>query len=190
MQTALRILRYLKGEPSIGVLLSSTPTFDLLVYCDADWASCPHSRKSVSGFIVFFGNTLATWKSKKQATVSLSSVKAEYKSIRRLVAELSWLSHLLRELTIPSITPIPVKCDNLIAIYIAKKPAFHECTKRIALNCRFVRHKLMEGLIRLNYVPPKHQLADVLTKPLTGVQHIIPFCSNWGFTHPPICRGC
>jgi len=120
---------------------------------------------------VFFGNTLLAWKSKKQATVSLSSAEAEYRSMRRVVAELAWLSRLLHELTITDLTPIPVKCDNQAAIYIAKNPVFHERTKHIELDCHFVRHKLMAGLIRLTHVPTQQQLADLFTKPLTGLRH-------------------
>ena len=55
---AMHVLKYLKGEPSLGILLGNSPTFDLLACCDVDWASCPHSRKSVSGFVMLFGNTL------------------------------------------------------------------------------------------------------------------------------------
>ena len=167
----MHLLRYLQGEPSLRILLSDSPTFDPLACCDADWASYPHSRKLVSGFVVFFGNTLLAWKSRKQVTVSLSSAKAEYRSMRRVVAELSWLSRLLHELTITNITPIPVKCDNHATIYIVKNPIFHERTKQIELDCHFVWHKLTEGLIRLSHVPTQHQLADILTTPLTSLRH-------------------
>jgi len=129
MQAAINMLRYLKGEPSLRILLNKSPTFDLLAYCDDDWASCLYIRKSVSGFVVFLGNTLITRKSKKQVTISLSSAEAEYRNMRRLVAELSWLSRLFHELTLTSITTIPIKCDNLAAIYIAKNPIFHERMK-------------------------------------------------------------
>jgi len=182
-KAALHVLRYLNRDPSLGILLSHGPTYDLLAYCDADWASCTHSRKSVSGFVVFLGDTLIAWKSKKQATISLSSAEAEYRSLRRLVAELSWLSRLLHELGLSNITPIPVKCDSMAAMYIAKNPVFHERTKHIEIDCHFVRHKLMEGLIQLSFVPTKNQLADLLTKPLTGQQHH-SILSKLG-VHPP-----
>ena len=183
MKAALHVLQYLKNEPGLGILLSNSPSFDLLAYCDADWASCSHTRRSVSGFIIFLGNTLISWKSKKQVTVSLSSAEAEYRSLRRLTAELAWLSRLLAELTLTSITPIPVKCDNLAAIYIAKNPVFHERTKHIELDCHFVRQKLMEGLISLSHIPTKNQLADICTKPLTGIQHRF-LLSKLGVTSP------
>jgi len=167
----LHVLRYIRGQPDLGVLLHKDADCTLQAYCDSDWAACPHTRRSVSGYVVFLGASLISWKSKKQGTVSLSSAEAEYRSLRRVVAELAWLSRLLNELTITSVCPIPVKCDNQAAIYIAKNPVFHERTKHIELDCHFVREKLMAGLISLHHVSTTHQLADILTKPLTGVLH-------------------
>lgn len=184
-QAAIYVLRYLKGQPTLGILLNDNSSFSLLAYCDADWASCPHTRKSVTGYVIFLGQTLISWKSKKQQTVSLSSAKAEYRSMRRVVSELAWLSRLLHELTVEDITPIPLKCDNQAAIYIAKNPAFHERTKHIELDCHYVRQKLLECLISLGHVSTKHQLADVLTKPLIGICHR-SILGKLGVSHPPI----
>ena len=86
MKAAIHVLQYLKNEPALGIFLSKSPTFDLLAYCDADWVACSHTHKSVSGFVIFLGNTLISWKSKKQVTVSLSSAEAEYRSLRLVTA--------------------------------------------------------------------------------------------------------
>jgi len=127
-QALLRVLRYLQSAPDLGLLLNNTSDVSLTAYCDSDWVACVHTRRSVSGYVIFFGHSLISWKSKKQGTVALSSAEAEYRSLRRLVAELAWLSRLLSEFTITDITPIPIKCDNQAAIYIAKNPVFHERT--------------------------------------------------------------
>jgi len=166
----IHVLRYIKSQPELGILLHRNTDYSLQAYCDSDWAAC-HTRRSVSGYVVFFGDSLISWKSKKQGTVSLSSADSEYRSIRRVVAELSWLTHLLDEFNVPSITLVPVHCDNQAAIYIARNPVFHERTKHIELDCHFVQEKLMAGLITLHYVPSPAQLADVLTKPLSGPSH-------------------
>ena len=66
-----RILRYIRGTVGRGLQLrrSSSPT--LVAYSDADWAGCPDTRRSTSGFCVFLGDSLVSWSSKRQATVSL-----------------------------------------------------------------------------------------------------------------------
>jgi len=187
-QALLRVLRYLKSTPDLGILLNNSSDVSLTAYCDSDWAACVHTRRSVSGYVVFFGHSLISWKSKKQGTVALSSAEAEYRSLRRLVAELAWLSRLLNEFIVADITPIPIKCDNQAAIYIAKNPVFHERTKHIELDCHFVREKLLDGLISLGHVSTKHQWLIFLPSPFL-VLLILISCPNWEFKELPICGG-
>ncbi|XP_019240162.1 PREDICTED: uncharacterized protein LOC109220154 [Nicotiana attenuata] len=90
MEAALRIVRYIKNQPGQGILLSSIYNNTVSAYCDADWAACPNSRKSISGYLIKLGYSLTTWKSKKQTTVSRSSAEAEYRSLASTVAEVIW----------------------------------------------------------------------------------------------------
>jgi hypothetical protein len=64
--------------------LSST---DLVVYTDADWAACPDTRRSTSGYAVFLGDNLVSWSAKRQTVVSRSSVEAEYRAVANGVDE-------------------------------------------------------------------------------------------------------
>ncbi|KAG8058972.1 hypothetical protein GUJ93_ZPchr0002g26450 [Zizania palustris] len=75
------ILRYLQGTMGHGLLLRPSTTSALVVYTDADWAGCPDTRKSTSGYAVFLGNNLISWSSKRQNTVSRSSAEAEYQAV-------------------------------------------------------------------------------------------------------------
>lgn len=72
-----RILRYVKGTLSSGLHIDTGPVDTLIAYSDADWAGCPDSRRSTSGYCVYLGDTLVSWSSKRQTTVSRSSAKAE-----------------------------------------------------------------------------------------------------------------
>lgn len=72
-----RILRYLRGTLDFGIILWRTDISSLVVYSDADWAGCPDTRRSTSGYGVFLGDNLVSWSSKRQPTVSRSSAEAE-----------------------------------------------------------------------------------------------------------------
>uniref|UniRef100_A0A3Q7GIU7 Reverse transcriptase Ty1/copia-type domain-containing protein n=1 Tax=Solanum lycopersicum TaxID=4081 RepID=A0A3Q7GIU7_SOLLC len=81
INAAMRVLRYLKGHPGQGILLRADSNLQLMAYCDSDWATCPLSRKSVSGYFVMLGCSPISWKIKKQTTVSRSSAEAEYRAM-------------------------------------------------------------------------------------------------------------
>lgn len=140
-------------------------------YCDTDCVACPDSWKSVIGYTVLLEDSPVSWKSKKKEIVSWLSAEAEYRSLRKVVGELVWLSRLFDELYIPFPSSIDV-CDSQSAIQIATNPVFREWTKHIEVDCHFVRTKLQEGLIALHHVTTVNQLADILTKALRGVSHL------------------
>nr|XP_016509120.1 PREDICTED: uncharacterized mitochondrial protein AtMg00810-like [Nicotiana tabacum] len=105
LKATVHVLRYLKGNLSLGIFLSNSTNYRLRAFCDSDWASFPETRKSFRGDIVLRGASPITWKSKKQSTISLSSVEAEYRAVRKVVGELIWLARLLEELTYPFLCP-------------------------------------------------------------------------------------
>ncbi|XP_049409203.1 uncharacterized mitochondrial protein AtMg00810-like [Solanum stenotomum] len=88
MDIALRVVKYIKKQTGQGVLLSSSSGTEITAYCDADWAACPTTRRSVTGFVIKLGESMVSWKAKKQTTTSRSSAEAEYRSLASTVAEL------------------------------------------------------------------------------------------------------
>ncbi|WVZ81057.1 LOW QUALITY PROTEIN: hypothetical protein U9M48_028483 [Paspalum notatum var. saurae] len=117
-----RILCYVRGTLDLGLLLRPSASSDLVVYSDADWAGCPNTRKSTSGYAVFLGDNLISWLSKRQVTVSRSSAEAEYHAVANAVAEVCWLWQRLLELHAPLRRSTLVYCDNISTVYMVSNP--------------------------------------------------------------------
>nr|GEW44788.1 hypothetical protein [Tanacetum cinerariifolium] len=76
-----RILRYVQGTLELGLLLYASATTSLVGYTDADWAGYPSTRRSTFGYCMFLGDNLLSWSTKRQHTISRSSVEAEYRGV-------------------------------------------------------------------------------------------------------------
>lgn len=164
LSTLHHTLRYLASTLTQGIMLQASDHLNLQAFSDADWASCMDSRRSITGYILLFGKSPITWKSKKQSTISRSSAETEYRAMAATAAAFTWLVRLLEELGVSGLKPVALHCDNQSALYIAKNPVFNEITKHIELDFHFTRDKVLEGLLQLTYLPTRSQIADVFTK--------------------------
>lgn len=178
-ESACHLLKYLKGSPGEGLFFSKNSPLQLKGFCDSDWATCKDTRRSVTGFCIFLGSSLVSWKTKKQHTVSRSSVEAEYRAMATTMAEFVWLRQLLTDFNIPLEQSTLLFCDNNATIQIANNPTFHERTKHIEVNCHFVRKKVEDKTIKLLPIKSAMQLADMFTKPLPGSK-LQPFMGKLG----------
>ncbi|KAL8110513.1 hypothetical protein AgCh_026291 [Apium graveolens] len=170
LQAFHHTLRYIAHTVSQGILLKASSSLALQAFSDSDWASCPDSRKSVTGFVLMLRNSPINWKSKKQSTISRSSSEAEYRALASASAEITWMVRLLEELDVSNLTPVTLHCDNQSALHIARNPVFHERTKHIEIDCHFTRDKVLDGLIQLAYLPTTAQLVDWFTKVIPSPQ--------------------
>ncbi|RVW82205.1 Retrovirus-related Pol polyprotein from transposon RE2 [Vitis vinifera] len=162
----IRILRYIKGTSGQGMLYEDKGHTQIVGYTDADWASSPSDRCSTSGYCVFIGGNLISWKSKKQIVVARSSAKVEYRAMALAICELIWLRQLLQELRFGKDEHIKLVCDNQAVLHIASNLVFHERTKHIEVDCHFIREKIASGCVATSFVNSNDQLADIFTKSL------------------------
>ncbi|XP_019086837.1 PREDICTED: uncharacterized protein LOC109127060 [Camelina sativa] len=182
LDVAYRILAYLKNDPGQGLFYSANSTLSLRAFADANWGNCPETSRSISGICVFLGDSLISWRSKKQDVVSQSSAEAEYRSMAKATCELLWINSLLEDLQVRLIDPIVMYCDNEAALHIAKNSVFHERTKHIERDCHVVRERVASGFMKVLHIGTEHQLADMLTKALTEKQFLY-LLSKMGLHH-------
>lgn len=78
-------MQYIQGTRRYGLQLYSSSTTSLIAYTNVDWGGCPDTRRSTSGYCVFLGDNLVSWSSKRQSTLSRSSVEAAYRGVANVV---------------------------------------------------------------------------------------------------------
>jgi len=158
------VLKYIKANPSQGLFFLADNQIQLKAFSDSDWGTCLDTRKSTTGFCIFLGSSLVSWKSKKQGTISRSSTEAEYRALATTTCEVQWLSYLLRDLQIKPTQTVVMYCDNKFARHIAHNQSFHERIKHLDIDCHVVREKVQSNLFYLLPISSEEQLVDGFTK--------------------------
>ncbi|GKV43628.1 hypothetical protein SLEP1_g50892 [Rubroshorea leprosula] len=169
-QAMKRVLRYLRGSVSHGLLLRPQPTLSLYAFSDADWAGDRDTYTSTTGYLVFLGSNPVSWRAAKQRAVARSSTEAEYRALATAASEVVWIQHLLSELGVSSSVPPAIFCDNIGATYLSSNPVFHSRMKHIAINLHFVRELVDRKVLHVSHISSHDQLADVLTKALPSLR--------------------
>eukprot|EP00253_Pinus_taeda_P004898 PITA_04898 len=159
-------LLYLTGTQNYGLWYPRDTDLTLHAYIDADWARSVDDKKSTSGGAFFMGSRLVSWFNKKQSSIALSTAEAEYVAAASCCTQLLWMMQTLQDFQITCTPPISILCDNTSAISISKNPVMHSKTKHISIKYHFLREQVLEQKVKLEYVPSKEQVVDILTKPL------------------------
>jgi hypothetical protein len=165
-QVGKRILRYVAGTSSYGILYSSTEYDVLTGFTDSDFAGSLDDRKSTSGHVFHLGSGVISWASKKQPIVTLSSAEAEYVAATSAACQAVWLRRVLEGLQQKQEGPTTVYCDNNSAIALSKNHVFHQKSKHIDTRYHFIRELVNNGEVHVEHCKSIDQLADIFTKPL------------------------
>jgi len=180
MNAAKRLLRYISKTKNHGLHFgpfdyNTSPT--PFVFSDADWAGDKTTRRSTGAYVCTIStnqpnaaHTAISWSSKQQSSVALSSTEAEYMALRQACKEALWVKRFMAEIEDMSghkkEKPVTIFADNQGSMALAKNPEFHSRTKHISIQQHFIREKVEEEAVRLEYLLTGDMMADLLTKAL------------------------
>ena len=146
-----RIIKYVKTTAEFCVWYSKDTSDVLAGYSDVDWAKNANNRKSTSGDCFYVGNNLVSWMSKKQNSISLSIVEAEYIAASSYCTQLLWMQKLFHDYGIYQ-EHLTIYCRNTSAINISKNPVQHSGTKHIEIQHHFIRELVEDGTLTLEFI--------------------------------------
>ena len=182
MNASERVLRYLAGTKSIGLVFGSRngdavgdsrghltqQQVDVCAYADADYANDKGDRKSVSGWVAKLNGDPVSWSAKKQRVVAQSTCESELYAEAAAIQEVLWLRGILAELGLQSRTGSVVYGDNQSTIAVSKNGIKGERTKHVDVKYHFITETVESGQVKLQWVPTSEQQADIFTKALAA----------------------
>lgn len=165
-----RIFRYLNGTRDLGIQYNNRYNErEIEAYCDSDFAGDPDTRKSTSGFVIFYCGGPIAWCSRRQRIVATSSTEAEYVAAAECTKEILYLKTLIEELLGESVN-VKLKVDNQSAIKLIKNGVINRRSKHIDVKYHFVHEELKKGTINIIYCQSDKKVADIFTKPLGKIK--------------------
>lgn len=170
----IHCVNYLHDTRDQGLLIQKgkgqkDATLRITAYVDASYLTHDDS-KSHQGYCITLGQCGSFYtKSQKQQLVATSSTHAELKALYSLTIDLLYLIHLFTELGRPVALPCIALEDNSACIEITKDTSsrLKHC-KHYLMLVQFVREQVHSGMIQVMKVPTEQNLADILTKIVTG----------------------
>ena len=139
-----------------------------MVYSDSDWAGDPVTRRSVGGYIIFFGNSVLGWSSKTQrGIIALSSTESEFIQIALSVRQVLYIQPIFIDIGFPLIEQLTVLYgDNLPAIKSIGNDSARSRTKHRDIRLKFCGEVVSAGKLKIQYISTAENIADIFTKPL------------------------
>ncbi|GKE77202.1 hypothetical protein Tco_1543322, partial [Tanacetum coccineum] len=160
-----RIFWYLKGTVNQGLWYLKDSSITLTAFADAGHAGCQDTRRSTSGSIQFLGDRLVSWSSKRQKSVAISSMEAEYIAMSGCCSQILWMRSQLTDYSF-RFNKIPMYCDNKSTIALCCNNVRRSRSKHIDIRFHFTKEHVENGLIELYFVNTEYQIADILIKAL------------------------
>jgi len=163
-----RVLGYLEYTQDYALHYNKYPAV-IEGYSDANWITGSSETKSTSGYVFTVGGGAVSWKSSKQTCIARSTMESEFIALDKAGEEAEWLRNFLEDISFwpKPLAPICIHCDSEAAIGRAGSVMYNGKSRHIRRRHNTVRQLLSSGIITIDYVRSKDNVADPLTKGLT-----------------------
>jgi hypothetical protein len=164
-QAISRVLKYLRYTRTYGLHYTTYPAV-IEGFSDANWISSMKESRSTSGYVFTIGGAAVSWKSSKQTVITRSTMESEFVALDKCGEEAEWLRQFVED--IPRWTkPVPaicIHCDSQSAIGSAQSKMYNGKSRHIRRRHNSIKQLLSTGVISLDFVKSKDNIADPLTK--------------------------
>ena len=172
-----KYLRYFQGTKDLMLTYRRTDTLEVLGFSDSNYAGCMDDKKSTYSYIFMMAEGVVSWKSVKQTLTASSTMETKYVVCYETTSHQIWLQNFISALEVVHSISKPLKlfCDNSAAVSFSRNIRSTSRSKHIDVKFFFVKEKVAEFLISIEYTPMTSMLADSLTKGLpicVFVKHI------------------
>ena len=167
----MHVMGYIKNTIDYGLTYSRDSNLSPTAFVDADYGGCKDTRRSTSGYVFTMAGGAVTWSSKRQATVALSTVEAEYVAMSRCTQQMVWMCNWMNEVSIECSLPGIIRGDNRRAIALTKNTKDHGKVKHIDIRHHYIRELIHSGDIMIEQVASSDNIVDLFTKPLPCDHH-------------------
>jgi len=171
-EVAIRVLHYLKGTRTLGLVLGGSNPVQLLGYSDSDYANCIETSCSIVGYCFSLGSGMISWCSRKGQTIVDSTCYAKYMALHEAAREAVFLREMLEELDFALLDATPICCNNSVAVILSEDHIGHPRVKHIRVKYHYVRDQVWVGLLVARSIQLEDNTADIFTKPLGCVDFL------------------
>ncbi|KAJ0553652.1 putative RNA-directed DNA polymerase [Helianthus annuus] len=184
-KAAKKVLRYLQGTKDYKLTYRRSDILEVVGYSDSDFAKCKDDKKSTSGYIFMLAGRPISWRSHKQQLTSTSTMMAEYIAVYNATCHGMLLKNLITRLKVVNSISRPLKlyCDNSAVVNFSNINSSTEAGLYLDTKYFFVRERVEENMLCIEYISTKNMLADPMTKglpPKVFEEHVLKmgFCKD------------
>ena len=168
------MIAFLYQNRGYALLFDGRAERSFLAASDAAFADDIRTRHSSQGHLFILFGAAVGWRASKQPTIATSSTQTELLALSDTASELIALARIFKAIELVLHQSLVILCDNKQTIRLVTSilPRLKTRLRHVDIHTCFVREKVQDGTLVVDWVPTAEMPADGLTKPLQQLQFV------------------